>query len=169
MTIDNNTYPRVTEVMKITDAAEGSGVYELEIKVQYADDTEPVLEAYISRPNDPYGVNPQIRKWMSENPDVPVHVYVPPPPPTPEETREQMPKLSARQFRIGLVRGGFTIAQVTGAIEAMPEGAAKEEARIEWEYATEFKRTHPLIASVAAALGLDDDEIDALWNAAINL
>ncbi|MDX0615164.1 hypothetical protein GOD03_11785 [Sinorhizobium medicae] len=166
MTIDNNTYPRVTEVMKITDTAEGNGAYELEIKVQYAADAVPVLETYFSRPNDPFGVNPQIRQWMSENPEAPVHVYEPPSPPTPEEIRAAMPKLSARQFRIGLVRGGFTLAQVTSVIEAMPEGATKEEAKIEWEYATTFDRMHPLIASVGAALGLSDEQIDAMWTGA---
>lgn len=156
----------VSEVHKITDT-ERPGVYLLDISLSINGDIQRC--SYISAPDDPHGANPAIRIWMNQNPDAQVHPYVPPPPPTPEEIREKMPKLSARQFRIGLVRGGFTLAQVTGAIEAMPEGAAKEEAKIEWEYATEFKRTHPLIASVAAALGLDDDEIDALWNAAINL
>ncbi|WP_457660170.1 MULTISPECIES: hypothetical protein [Sinorhizobium] len=87
-------------------------------------------------------------------------------PPTQEEVRANMPILTARQFRIGLVRGGFTLAQVTSAIEAMPEGASKEEAKIEWEYATTFDRMHPLIASVGAALGLSDEQIDAMWTGA---
>lgn len=77
-----------------------------------------------------------------------------------------MPILTARQFRIGLVRGGFTLAQITSAIEAMPEAASKEEAKIEWEYATTFDRMHPLIASVGAALGLSDEQIASMWAAA---
>lgn len=157
----------VVEVHKITDT-EREGAYVLDVTIS-VDGQTMRSEKFLSAPDDPHGVNPAIRKWMNQNPEAQVHPYVPPLPPTPEEIRAAMPKLSARQFRIGLVRGGFTIAQVSGAIEAMPDGPAKEEARIEWEYATEFTRTHPLIASVAAALGLDDDEIDALWNAAINL
>lgn len=90
-------------------------------------------------------------------------------PPTQEEVRANMPTLTARQFRIGLIRGGFTLAQVTSAIEAMPEGATKEEAKIEWEYATTFDRTHPLIAMVGASLGLTDEQIDAMWVAAVDL
>ncbi|MQW00736.1 hypothetical protein GHK46_26480 [Sinorhizobium medicae] len=169
MTIDNNTYPRVTEVLKITDTAEGNGAYELEIKVQYAADTVPVLETYFSRPNDPYGVNPQIRQWMSENPNAPVHVYVPPAAPTPEEARAAMPPLTARQLRLGLVSNGITLSQVHATLDAMPAGADRDKALIEWEYATTFTRTHPLIASVGAALGLSDEQIDAMWTAAASL
>ncbi|MDE3854384.1 hypothetical protein [Sinorhizobium meliloti] len=86
--------------------------------------------------------------------------------PTQEEVRANMSTLTSRQFRIGLVRGGFTLAQVTSAIEAMPEAASKEEAKIEWEYATTFDRMHPLIASVGAALGLSDEQIASMWAAA---
>ncbi|WP_428843145.1 hypothetical protein [Sinorhizobium terangae] len=87
-------------------------------------------------------------------------------PPTPSV---HMPALSSRQIRLGLVNGGFTMAQVSAVIDAMPDGNEKETARIEWEYATTFNRTHPLIASVGAALGLTDDEIDAKWSAALTL
>ncbi|MCA1403692.1 hypothetical protein I6F26_03620 [Ensifer sp. IC3342] len=80
-----------------------------------------------------------------------------------------MPALSARQIRLGLVTSGITPSQVGAVIEAMPEGADKEIARIEWEYATTFNRTHPLIASVGGALGLTEDQIDSMWTAALSL
>lgn len=51
----------------------------------------------------------------------------------------------------------------------MPAGPDKEKAQIEWEYATTFKRTHPLIATVGAALNLSDVQIDAMWSAAVSL
>lgn len=76
MTIEQ-AYPIVTEVMKISDTAEGNGVYELEVRVLYGPDEEPEQTIFVSRPDDPYGINPQIRQWMSENPDAPVHAYVP--------------------------------------------------------------------------------------------
>jgi hypothetical protein len=76
--IENGTkYPQVTEIMKITDTAEGNGVYLLDLKIQHAEGAEPEEDQYLSRPDDPYGVNPQIRQWLSENPDAPVHEYVP--------------------------------------------------------------------------------------------
>lgn len=51
----------------------------------------------------------------------------------------------------------------------MPAGPDKDKAQIEWEYATTFNRAHPLIATVGAALGLTNDQIDVMWLAAANL
>ncbi|MEY9100476.1 hypothetical protein ABIA24_003385 [Sinorhizobium fredii] len=121
---------------------------------------------YCSRPDDPFGLNPTIRKWLADNASFPVQPHVPA---TPEELRAGMPRLTARQFRLGLVGAGLTPAQVSAVIEAMPAGQAKETALIEWEYATTFNRTHPLIASVGGALGLTDEQIDAMWAAALSL
>ncbi|MDK1377086.1 MULTISPECIES: hypothetical protein [unclassified Sinorhizobium] len=118
------------------------------------------------RPDDPFGLNPVLRQWMTDNPDFPVGDYIPP---TPEEIRAGMPPLTARQLRLGLINNGFTLAQVGAVIEAMPDGPDKETARIEWEFATNFNRMHPLIASVGSALGLTDIQIDTMWTAAVNL
>ena len=96
-------------------------------------------------------------------------IHVPPPVPTPEELRERMPILTARQLRLGLVADGRFPAQVDAAIDAMPEGADKEAARIEWEYAASFRRNYPLVATVGTALGLSDSQIDIMWLAAANL
>ncbi|NVD38960.1 hypothetical protein HT585_08840 [Ensifer sp. HO-A22] len=90
-------------------------------------------------------------------------------PPTTEEIRARMPPLTARQFRLGLLSGGYTTAQVTQAIEAMPDGEQKETAKIEWEYATILKRLHPLVAVIGAAVNLTDTQIDSMWVAAANV
>lgn len=169
MTIEQNGYPRVTEILKISDTAEGNGAYLLDVKIQFSEGGEPKQVEYLSRPDDPYGVNPQIRQWMSENPDAPVHAYVPPPAPTIEETRAAMPTLTARQFRLGLVNHGISPTQVQATLDAMPEGVDKDKALIEWEYATTFNRTHPLITTVGASLGLTDEQIDQMWTASLQL
>ncbi|MDI6836125.1 MAG: hypothetical protein QMD99_10470 [Rhizobiaceae bacterium] len=90
-------------------------------------------------------------------------------PPTPEEARLNMPPLTARQFRLGLVAAGISPSQVTAAIDAMSAGIEKDKAQIEWEYATTFTRTHALIATVAQVLGLTDEQIDTMWTAALSL
>ncbi|MDW9473478.1 hypothetical protein CN100_01190 [Sinorhizobium meliloti] len=87
----------------------------------------------------------------------------------PSQPSIHMPALSARQIRLGLVSNGFALAQVTASIDAMPEGVEKETAQIEWEYATTFDRTHPLIAMVGGVLGLSDEQIDTMWAAAEDL
>lgn len=167
--LNGSTYPRVTEILKITDTAEGNGVYLMQIKIQFAEDTEPEEVEYISRPGNPHGVDPQLRQWLSENPDAPVHAYEPPAEPTPEEARAAMPPLTARQLRLGLFSNGIALSQVQATLDAMPAGADRDKAQIEWEYATTFNRTHPLIATVSAALGLSDEQIDAMWMAAVDL
>lgn len=42
-------------------------------------------------------------------------------------------------------------------------------AQIEWEYATDVQRTHPLIAAVQAAKGLTDADVDQLFLAAAGM
>lgn len=71
-------YPAITEVLNIKDTREGNGVYELAIKVQFAEGEEPEQITFISRPTDVFGINPQIRQWMSDNPDAPITPYTPP-------------------------------------------------------------------------------------------
>ena len=95
--------------------------------------------------------------------------YVPPPEPSPEEIREAMPPLTARQLRLGLVDNGYSVAQVEAAIAAIADETEREKAQIEWEYASEYRRTHPLIGQIAAALGLTAEQIDAMWVSAASL
>ena len=124
---------------------------------------------YVSREHDEFGLNPTIRQWLVDNPDFPRDPYVPKAPPTQEELREQMPNLTARQFRLGLIAGGRTPSQVDAAIDLMPEGSEKEAAKIEWEYATTFKRVHPLIDLLSQNLGLTPEQVDTLWTNAVDL
>jgi len=124
---------------------------------------------YVSRENDSFGLNPTVRDWIAANPLFPIEPYVEPAPPTPEEIRQQMPPLTARQFRLGLVDAGISPSTITATIAAMPAGADRDKAQIEWEYATTFNRMHSLIATVGAALGFTEAQIDAMWLGAIDL
>jgi len=90
-------------------------------------------------------------------------------PPTPEEIRAAMPALTARQLRLGLIDAGMSIAQVEAAIAAIEDVTEREKAQIEWEYATQFLRTHPLIDQIGAALELTPEQIGTMWQAASGL
>lgn len=158
--MDKQTF-EVVEVHKITDT-ERQGSYLLDITVSVNGVNH--RDHFISTPDDPHGPNPAIRKWMNQHPEFPVHSL----PDTPDP-REDWTPLSARQLRLGLLANGFTTAQVAAVIDGMPDGADKEKAKIEWEYATQFNRTHPLIASVGVALGLSAEQIDTMWNEALNI
>ncbi|MGH0331017.1 hypothetical protein [Sinorhizobium meliloti] len=156
----------LNQVYKVT-ATEESDVFIVSCNITESDGDYDV--EYCSRPEDIGGLNPKIREWLTQNENVTIHPYVPPSPPTPEELRARMPSLTARQLRLGLVGNGYSMSQVSAVIDAMPEGSDKETARIEWEYATTFERTHPLIATVGAALSISEEQTDTMWTEAASL
>lgn len=74
--------------------------------------------------------------------------------------------VSARQIRIYLVRNGFNLAQVDAAIDAIPDEQARQECRIEWDYAPYILRSHPMLIPLAAALGLTPEQVDEAFREA---
>lgn len=71
--------------------------------------------------------------------------------------------ISARQVRLILLQQG--LLETVGAMIEQQE----EAVRIEWEYATEFRRDNPLLTGLAANLGLTDEQIDEFFIAAAQL
>ncbi|WP_051376929.1 hypothetical protein [Agrobacterium tumefaciens] len=75
--------------------------------------------------------------------------------------------ITRRQLRLTLVRNGISLAGVEAAIAAMPDGLEKEEAQIEWADASTFNRDHPTLLLIAAALGLTEVQVNAMWEEAV--
>lgn len=75
--------------------------------------------------------------------------------------------VSMRQARLALLQAG-KLAEVNAAIAALPS-PDKEQAQIEWEYATEVERDSALVAQLAPALGLNAAALDALFTTAAAL
>lgn len=73
--------------------------------------------------------------------------------------------VTPRQAKLALLGVGL-LDSVDEALSAIPDPTTKRAAQIEWEYATEFRRNAPLIATMGAALNLTDEQIDALFIAA---
>ena len=89
-------------------------------------------------------------------------VVLPERPPLPEPAPPAVPpSVTMRQARLALLGAGL-LASVDAAIDSLPS-PQKEAARIEWEYATEVQRSSGLVPMMAAALGLDDAALDALF------
>jgi hypothetical protein len=65
--------------------------------------------------------------------------------------------VSPRQARLALFAAGM-LDQAQAAVDAAG-GATK----ITWEYATEIRRSEPLIDTLGQQLGLSDEQIDALF------
>jgi len=70
-------------------------------------------------------------------------------------------------WRLWLRRIG-KLQDVPIIIASLPQGQ-REDAEIEWEYATSFRRNHPLIIALSPILGLSEEETDALWKQAAQI
>ena len=67
---------------------------------------------------------------------------------------------SARQIRLWLVGNGITLASVEAAIDGIPDQQQRDMVRVEWEYAPYIERSHPMLIPLAAALGLNEAQVD---------
>ena len=76
-----------------------------------------------------------------------------------------MPLITARQLRLQLISMGLSLSSIDVFIDNMPE-QQRQQARVEWEYATSYDRSHPLVEVLAGALSLNDEEVDNAWRAA---
>lgn len=135
-------------------------------------DTGELLETHLDvdygvTPEDTFGIAPDVRnaveEWISQG-----NTPEPYTPPSPEEVRASMPPLTARQFRLGLVGNGISLDSVQEAINSIPSETDRAVAQVEWEFATSFVRTHPLISQIGAELSLSPEAIDAMWMAALD-
>ena len=91
-----------------------------------------------------------------------VKQYFTPAPPSPPEPPSLAP-LTRRQLRLGLLSIGVTAEDVEAQITAITDPVDRAWAIIEWEDATHYKRDHPLVTGVAAAMELPPEQVDALW------
>ena len=69
--------------------------------------------------------------------------------------------VTMRQARLALLAAG-KLDDVTAAISALPQ-PQYIAAMIEWEYSNEVQRLNGLVSRLAPALGMTEDEIDALF------
>lgn len=83
--------------------------------------------------------------------------FHPAPPPVPVVPQVITP----RQARLALLRAGL-LASVDSALTSLPE-PQKSAAQVEWEYATKVERNSALVNQLGAALGLSQEQIDALF------
>jgi hypothetical protein len=81
--------------------------------------------------------------------------------------RSQMKPVTARQLRLWL-HGAGLLDEIPALIEAMPE-PQKTTAQIEWEFSTQYERTHPLVIQLGTALGMTSADLDLAWRHASRL
>ena len=69
--------------------------------------------------------------------------------------------ITPRQARLALLSFGL-LDQIEGAMAVIEDPAQRKAAEIEWQFASEVKRTHPLVQAFAQQLGWDSEQIDQL-------
>lgn len=82
---------------------------------------------------------------------------------SPELKRASLKPLSARQVHLILTQFGYR-AQVESAINL-----ASQDVKDEWNYANEFERTSPVLNGMAQMLGLNADDVDAMFEQGVLL
>lgn len=88
--------------------------------------------------------------------------------------RNQLPPLpvpgvvSMRQARLALLGAGL-LDNVDAAISGIDDEKQRRGAQLTWEFSTEVNRYSDLIAALAPALGLADEQIDDLFRMAATL
>lgn len=86
------------------------------------------------------------------------------------ERQATIPKsVTARQVRLWMIQHGVAMSAVDAAISAIADEQTRESVRVEWEYAPYIERSHPMLAPLAAALGMDDAALDAAFREAATL
>lgn len=163
MDIENPITAQLHEVFGVA-ASFDEGVYALDVEITDMNG-ERYRCNYVSRPDDTFGLAPVIRQWLVDNDgQYEVSPYVAP---SIEAIRAGMIPITPRQLRLALVRSGITLLSVTAALDALPDGPEKEEAEIEWEYATRYERLAPALLTIASTIGLTAEAVDTLWAQAL--
>lgn len=84
-------------------------------------------------------------------------------PPTPSPVPETV---TATQIRLWLVSHGISMNSIYELISQIPDPLLKSQIEVQWEYAPYVERHHPMINTLGASLGLDNDQIDQAFREA---
>lgn len=76
------------------------------------------------------------------------------------------PVLSAVQLRLGILAAGLTLEGIDAAIAGIEDQTQRVRVQTYWEFATQFERSHPLVAGMVQLLGLTEQQTDELWRSA---
>jgi len=87
-----------------------------------------------------------------------------------EQRQPKSPEVwTPRQLRIALIKSGISLTNIESQIDAIEDSAQKEIARVEWEYALEIKKEHPLVSMMATNLNLTEQQVNDIFSLAVTL
>lgn len=122
---------------------------------KYLDATGSVILAEVNGINTV--IEPGHPLWDEVSTRQDIEPFAPQPDPVPQS-------VSMFQARTALRRAGLL-----AAVEATVAASGDPEIQDAWEYATEFPRTSPTIAALAAQIGLTDAQVDDLFRVAATI
>lgn len=76
--------------------------------------------------------------------------------------------LTRRQFKLALLENGL-LDQIENSISAIEDDQTRARIQIEYAEATEFHRTSDSVAYMCQLLGLNDEQVDQMWEQALTL
>lgn len=126
-------------------------------------DGERSTFGFAYRPEDNFGLSPDINAWFASNPEFVPEPYTPAPAPDP-----LMLPVTKRQAILALVTGAGLEdpdASIETAINSIADPTARGLARADWRYAPQFWRNHALFndPGMMSAMNLTAQDIDGLW------
>lgn len=77
--------------------------------------------------------------------------------------------LTRRQFRMVLILNGYDLDDIKAKILEIEDIQTRQLTLVEWEDAVTFERDNASLVMMAGLLGLDDDQVNAMWKQALTL
>lgn len=139
-------------------------LYPLTIESLWSNEVLNALGLYHAEPADEVPAGKRIKsssvkivngypKWVNvleDIPETPVEDYI----------------LTARQFKLGLVRSNISLALVQSSIDAIPNDTDRDETQLHWQYSTRFEWTNSLTQTILSVVGLDEANAKIMWETA---
>lgn len=152
-----------TTLNYVISAKETQTVGVLIVNANFTDDYSTYDMETVADPNDPYSeISPQIFAWLEAHPEFVIDAYVPP---SPEEIRQNMPRISRRNLRLGLIDSGISPLEAQSIIDNKPAGNERDRADVIWNESERFSRLDPLVVEITTAYGMTPEQVDTMWNA----
>lgn len=83
-----------------------------------------------------------------------------------EEKRARLPVLTRRQFKLALLENNL-LSTIEIAINAIEDNYTRTKMQIEYQEATKFHRTSEAVIYMCNMLGLTDEQVDVMWQEAL--
>jgi hypothetical protein len=77
--------------------------------------------------------------------------------------------LTRRQFRMAFILNGYDLDAIKAKILEIEDIQTRQLTLVEWEDAVTFERDNASLVMMAGLLGLDDDQVNAMWKQALTL